>query len=383
MNRPHRLPCMAWIATLSTCLFASWLLPSATASAESRADLLIRDSQTNLIRPATPEEIADHVAEQASHDALPQPRTVQQMSPREIDAMIAQLRRDTPDLRSRMLQIAQRTLGQPFEIYVLGEYPFQLNDGQPTFNHAASDALTWIEQTAAMALADDWPTYYAWLQRIRYDNGHVGVATRNHFTEAQWNPNNAWLYDDITATLPGASTYEVNADLAEFLKTRFNVHTDRPALRTTASFLPWSAAAVLNDHLQTGDVIQYVTAGKGKRWVNTLAMIEVDNDGTLWKYQPYAGDGLRRVALDHDFRNYPRQAQHFAEVRRRITEQGGEISPQVEQQSIEGGLIILRLREDAADQLRQLDGPNAPTVIFAPYSPQANQSDGQTANADP
>jgi hypothetical protein len=40
-------------------------------------------------------------------------------------------------------------------------------------------------------------------------NGQIGVATRNHFTETDWNPSNRWLVRDITAEVAGASHLEV------------------------------------------------------------------------------------------------------------------------------------------------------------------------------
>jgi len=121
----------------------------------------------------------------------------------EVDQYLKFLSATEPDLRKRIMHLARKNIGQPYELYLLGEMPFEPYDPQPIYCLGKSDCLVFSEHTYAMALARDWPSFMRLLQRIRYRDGQLGVATRNHYTEADWNISNRWLVEDITAKLAG------------------------------------------------------------------------------------------------------------------------------------------------------------------------------------
>ena len=128
-----------------------------------------------------------------------------QFTEAEVGPYLAQLHATEPDLRQRVVHLARKNLGQPYELYLLGEMPFETYDPQPLYSLTRSDCLVFAEHTYAMALSRDWTGFMRLLQRIRYRDGHLGVATRNHFTETDWNPSNRWLLHDITTELTGAT----------------------------------------------------------------------------------------------------------------------------------------------------------------------------------
>jgi hypothetical protein len=64
--------------------------------------------------------------------------------------------------------------------------------------------VVFTEHIYAMALTRDWTGFIRLLQRIRYRDGHLGVASRNHYTELDWNHSNRWLVRDLTTELAGA-----------------------------------------------------------------------------------------------------------------------------------------------------------------------------------
>src|SRR5689334_23186292 len=121
----------------------------------------------------------------------------------EVDTYLKFLNATEPDLRKRILHFARKNIGQPYELYLLGEMPFEPYDPQPIYCLGKSDCLVFSEHTYAMALSRDWPGFMRLLQRIRYRDGQLGVATRNHYTEADWNISNRWLVEDITTQLAG------------------------------------------------------------------------------------------------------------------------------------------------------------------------------------
>src|SRR3972149_3292460 len=153
-----------------------------------------------------------------------------QFSEAEVDAYLANLQAVEPDLRKRIVHLARKNLGQPYELYLLGEMPFETHDPQPIYCLGKSDCLVFAEHTYAMALTGDWPAFIRMLQRIRYRDGQIGVATRNHYTEADWNPSNRWLVRDVTADLAGdaAVRFEQKIERAKFLKNRYGLTVDIP-----------------------------------------------------------------------------------------------------------------------------------------------------------
>ncbi len=83
----------------------------------------------------------------------------------------------------------------------LGEGEKGRYDQDPLFRFDVFDCTTYVETVLAGALsshAQDFPRH---MQKIRYQQGIVSFVTRNHFTSADWIPNNQWLLEDITATV--------------------------------------------------------------------------------------------------------------------------------------------------------------------------------------
>src|SRR5436190_13548477 len=104
----------------------------------------------------------------------------------EVDKYLQFLSATEPDLRMRIVHLARKNIGQPYELYLLGEMPFEPYDPQPIYCLGKSDCLVFTEHTYAMAMSHNWPGFMRLLQRIRYRDGQLGVATRNHYTEADW-----------------------------------------------------------------------------------------------------------------------------------------------------------------------------------------------------
>ena len=146
------------------------------------------------------------------------------MDPAEVGRFLAWQQLDQPQLRQRVAALARKNIGQPYELYLLGEFPYEIDDRQPLFDLAKSDCVVFAEHTYAMALSSSWAEFFWMLQRIRYRDGVIGVATRNHYTEADWNLANRWLVQDVTASL-GVPTqpYRQRIDLQAFLKKQFKI----------------------------------------------------------------------------------------------------------------------------------------------------------------
>src|SRR5262249_46149809 len=75
----------------------------------------------------------------------------------EVDQYLKFLSATEPDLRKRIVHLARKNIGQPYELFLLGEMPFEPYDPQPIYCLGKSDCLVFSEHTYAMALSHDWP----------------------------------------------------------------------------------------------------------------------------------------------------------------------------------------------------------------------------------
>ena len=107
----------------------------------------------------------------------------------ELARYLGHLQTQEPNLHKRLLRLARQAKGQPYDIYLLGEFPFEVHDTEPLYCLSRSDCLTFCEHMYAMALSDDFWVFLRALQRIRYRDGEIGMVTRNHYTLADWNRN--------------------------------------------------------------------------------------------------------------------------------------------------------------------------------------------------
>lgn len=201
---------------------------------------------------------------------------------RETDAYLRWIRRARPDVLERVALLGRQNIGQPYRLYLLGEAPFELHDPDPLYCLSASDCVTFVEHTFAMALADDWTSFFRTLQRIRYRDGEIGILTRNHFTEADWNVNNAWLFEDITSSV-GAGSQEpmrVTIDRGAFFA-RFGLDVDLPDEVFETTYIPVGQIEEVLPRLRDGDVVEIVRGESQAPYVGHMGLILHADDGTV------------------------------------------------------------------------------------------------------
>lgn len=200
----------------------------------------------------------------------------------EIDAYLRQLSGDQPDTLARLTHLARKSLGQPYRPFLLGEFPFELTDPDPLYCLSASDCVTLVEQSYALALSSDWSGFFKTLQRIRYMNGVIGYETRNHFAEADWNPNNAWLFEEVTDRLaPAASEpIQTRVDRAAFLA-RAGVRCSDPPQVVSGRFIPVARLSSVAAGLRDGDIVELVKGDGQWQYVSHMGLVFHDREGRV------------------------------------------------------------------------------------------------------
>ncbi|NVK24372.1 MAG: DUF1460 domain-containing protein [Gammaproteobacteria bacterium] len=206
-----------------------------------------------------------------------------ELSPRQTDQYLRILHELEPDLRTRIGLIAEKNIGQPYDLYLLGEAPFEPYDSQPLFELSKSDCVVFAEHTYAMGLADNWGDFFKTLQHIRYDKGEVGLVTRNHFTEYDWNRNNTWLVEDISAIAgtETTETYEQVVNKERFFAKQFSINVPIENAKIEETFVPNKYIPNIASYLQTGDFVNFVRGRGEGAWVGHVGIIKVEEDGTV------------------------------------------------------------------------------------------------------
>ncbi|MCE3011209.1 MAG: DUF1460 domain-containing protein [Proteobacteria bacterium] len=112
----------------------------------------------------------------------------------------------SPKLSSQ--EIAERVdlfssdfLGEPYLKDPLGEASGK--DTDPLYRFDGFDCTTFVETVMALAISHDHREFEQNMNRIRYNQGKILFTSRNHFTDADWVPNNIrnGLIKDITHQL--------------------------------------------------------------------------------------------------------------------------------------------------------------------------------------
>jgi hypothetical protein len=132
-----------------------------------------------------------------------------------------------------------------------------------------------------MALSQSWEEFFWMLQRIRYRDGVIGVATRNHYTEMDWNVANRWLVTDISAELAGAAgpSYSMTVDRARFLKTRHHTERNIPVETSRQSYVAKDQVAAIAGQLQEGDFVNVISTRNGEYWASHVGLVVLGADG--------------------------------------------------------------------------------------------------------
>lgn len=215
--------------------------------------------------------------------ALPPGPPLYTLNEPEIGEMAAAAKAAVPDLAARVVALGRRNIGQPYDIYLLGEYPFEAHDPDPIYCLTHSDCVTFVEHTLALALADDWWSFLQILQRIRYRDGEIGMVTRNHFTLPDWNPANAFFIDDITTTLGGGGAHAPLVERVrrtEFFR-KFGLEQQVANTRHEDAYIPTENVPGVEAELRDGDLVNIIRGNDDGMWAGHMGMIVRGPDGAV------------------------------------------------------------------------------------------------------
>lgn len=119
-----------------------------------------------------------------------------------------------------------------------------------TASLAGFDCVTYVETVLALARASSVDEFVNWLRQIRYEHGRIQWTRRNHYM-TQWIRNN--IRNGIVRPVPLPAVPVVTRERT------LNVVSGLAAQQTRLRCVPKPAVPRLEPHLQSGDLIFFVS----------------------------------------------------------------------------------------------------------------------------
>lgn len=356
-----------------------------------KTDRVSKKEETVSLPTETVIEITDEVIKVADKIGLSKSalenlieKPLYAFEPAEVDEYLKLLQTIEPDIRKRIDHLAKKMIGQKYEIYLLGEYPFEIYDPQPLYCIDRSDCVVFSEHIYAMALSDSWKKFFSMLQRIRYKDGVIGLLTRNHYTEADWTVNNSWLIKNITDSLPDVKSIQVTSkiDRAKFFS-KWNIGQDIPVEELKWSYIPASEVPKALKYLKTGDFVNVVRGFSPQDvYVGHVGLISIGKDSVVYlihsaepevRMEPlinYMNRSLklneRRKKENEEIVKKNLELQKFNDSLR-VINNGLPHPDEKKLQSLKPyfyGFRFFELQENAFENLKKIDGQKAPKLTI-------------------
>jgi len=204
-----------------------------------------------------------------------------QMSNQEIDAFIQATAGTNLTISEKINRISESFLEMPYNLKCAGDGPYALIEPWPLVNFNETNCMVFCEHVLALSISDTWENFFNNLQQIRYKDGLIGMKTRNHYTMADWLPQNSWLLDDVSAKVGGDYSKKVTRTISHqtFFKGKGMADMDDvlPNRTLTFDYVPLDALKNVKDQTRAGDILALLFANKTNIFSAHMLMIVKKN----------------------------------------------------------------------------------------------------------
>lgn len=222
-----------------------------------------------------------------------------------IDQDIRRTSQKIESIPARMVYYSERFLEAPYELYVQGDGPYARYDQLPLLNLKKINCMTYCEIVMALSLSDYYIDFFNILQHIRYYHGIIGMATRNHYTMADWLPANSWCLDDVTRLIGGEKSATLKRMISHESFFAQKGITDIPITmldrEMTIDYIPLEALQESESRLKSGDIVSLIMDAPGIFSAHMLLFIRTD-DGPVFRHASMSAG----KTLDSPFGEYIR-----------------------------------------------------------------------------
>jgi len=185
-----------------------------------------------------------------------------QMTLAEIDQDIRSTSQRISQPSQRLAYYSERFVDAPYELTCEAEGENGRYETQPLLNLKQLNCMTYCEIVLALSLSQYYEEFFNVLQHIRYRQGIISMASRNHYTMVDWLAANTWCLDDVTSRVGGKDVVRSTRTISH--KKFFNgkAITDIPVMlpdrQVTVGYIPLAKLSSHDKALQNGDIVSLI-----------------------------------------------------------------------------------------------------------------------------
>lgn len=202
----------------------------------------------------------------AGNKAMDKSKPLSKMTNQEIDSLLTETSQKNLTISERINFYSEKFLGTPYNFQCVGDGPYALIENWPLVNFQETNCMAFCEHVLAMAISDSWDNFFNNLQQIRYKDGIIGMRTRNHYTMADWLPENSWLLEDASKRVGGKYTKSVNRTISHktFLANKGikDMRYVLPDREVSIDYVPLNALEKVEKNIRPGDIVALIYTKK-------------------------------------------------------------------------------------------------------------------------
>ncbi len=184
---------------------------------------------------------------------------ISKLSYSQIDTLLRSVSYKNLTITERMNFYSKMFMGMKYDLKCVGDGKYSIYEPWPLVNFQGINCMAFCEHVLAMSISDNWDNFFNNLQKIRYKEGIIGIKTRNHYTMADWLPENSWLLEDVSATVGKEYVKAVTRTIShkkffasKGIKNLDYVKEDRTM---KVNYIPLAEFGKITDNLRTGDIL--------------------------------------------------------------------------------------------------------------------------------
>jgi hypothetical protein len=185
-------------------------------------------------------------------------------------------------ITERINLYSERFLGIPYNLTCAGDGPYALLENWPLVNFKETNCMVFCEHVLALAISDSWDNFFNNLQQIRYQDGIIGMRTRNHYTMGDWLPENSWLLENVSHQVAAEKTVNVTRTIShrKFFEGKGlkDLRYVKPDREITIAYVPLEALASVEPKAEVGDILALIFAQKNDIFSAHMLLI-AEKDG--------------------------------------------------------------------------------------------------------
>ena len=178
---------------------------------------------------------------------------------KQIDSILIEVSKKDFTVTEKMEYFSSLFLGMPYNLTCSGDGPYALYETEPLVNFQQTNCMVYCEHVLALSISDSWDNFFNNLQQIRYEDGMIGMRTRNHYTMGDWLPENDWLLHDATVDVGGKNTKSTTRTISHkiFFKGKGinDLRYVKPDRKITRYFIPFNSLNDVKKNIKSGDIL--------------------------------------------------------------------------------------------------------------------------------